>query len=144
MTPHSSVSGPGWPYTTDVYVFGSPNVTRPVVVFNDAIASTERPWDPTGPASALGLVWAGFWDAPNGTPAGVGGTWPLLAASPGFSQLLNLTFAVPDPGPDAPASGRRLFLVLTVLRPNSTQPEQAAYIEDRIYVRVQKVGFAVV
>lgn len=112
-------------------------MTRPIVLFNDVLAGSERPWDGDGPVSALGLEWEGRWDAPNGTAAdGVGGSWPRIASRPGFSTSLNLTFAVPDPGNGAPPSGRRLYLVMRVFRPLSAQPAQPFFTENRVYVRV--------
>lgn len=122
-----------------MYTFGGPNATRPVVIFNDVLAGSERPWDNAGPASQIGFAWEGRWDAPNGTvAAGVGGSWPRMPARPGFSIPLNVSFAVPDPGSAAPPAGRHLYLVMQVTRPLSVQPNLAFYTEDRVFVRVQR------
>ena len=133
-----SVSGPGWPYATDVYTFGGPSVTRPITLFNEALASTDRPWDDSGPSSVLHFTWEGVWDANNGTFANLGGTFSHLSVRTGFQTTVNITFAVPDPGPGASASGRPLFLVLRVFRPASMLPTTAVYTEDRLFVKIQR------
>jgi hypothetical protein len=132
-------TGPGWPYKTDAYSYGGgSNVTREVALFNEVLSGTELPWDESGPAYALALQWAAMWDAPNGTAAGPRGAWPLLRVNPGFRAAVNVTFEVPDPGPGAPPAGRALYVVLTVTRPSSAAPSTPVYVEDRVYVRVQK------